>query len=165
MIRSKNELYAYKKGYRINNLGEIVNPKNSIINGFISNRLYKIFKVRNGTKYLTIGVHRLIAYQKFGNKIFNQDIVVRHLDGNKLNNKYENIEIGSFSDNKMDIPSNIRVKMAVHANKDRKILSEEQTIELQSLYAEGYRMKFLMLKFNIKSKSSYHSYLHKKLKS
>ena len=42
-----------------------------------------LFKLMVKTKNYT---HRLQAYQKYNNEIYNKGIVVRHLDGNKLNN-------------------------------------------------------------------------------
>lgn len=46
--------------------------------------------------------HRLVAFQKFGIKVFEDKIVVRHLNGNKLDNSPENIMIGSQNDNIKD---------------------------------------------------------------
>lgn len=161
MTRNKNELIAYELGYRINNNGEIVNPIGDIINGSVYNVVYKKFNIRQNNSYIRIKVHRLIAYQKFGEKIFDENIVVRHLDGNGFNNKYENIEIGSESDNRMDIPIDLRMKLSLNASNIVRKLTDSEILRLQSLYADGYRMKFLMSEFNIQSKGSYHNYLHK----
>jgi hypothetical protein len=47
-------------------------------------------------------VHRLMAYSKFGSKIYNKNMVVRHNNDIGLDNRYSNIEIGTRSDNWSD---------------------------------------------------------------
>ena len=82
---SRKEVEAFNKGYRINKDG-IVNYKDKEVNGFIR-KVYKIlgFRTIEG-KCQHCSFHRLQAYQKFGDKIYENGIVVRHLDGNPLNN-------------------------------------------------------------------------------
>lgn len=46
--------------------------------------------------------HRLNALKKFGNEMFDGGIVVRHIDGNKLNNHSDNIMLGKQSENIRD---------------------------------------------------------------
>ncbi len=48
--------------------------------------------------------HRIQAYLKFGNKLFEKGIVVRHLNNDKLDNSYSNISIGTNLDNYHDKP-------------------------------------------------------------
>ena len=49
-----------------------------------------------------------MAYQKYGDRIFEEEIEVRHLDGNSTNNSISNIEIGTKSDNETDRKKNIQ---------------------------------------------------------
>lgn len=46
--------------------------------------------------------HRLVALKKFGPKIFENKVVVRHINGDKLDNSPDNIMIGSQNDNIKD---------------------------------------------------------------
>jgi len=98
--RSRALLFAYNKGYRIIN-GKIINPKGKTIKGHNANG-YLNFGVNTKEFHDNVPVHRLLAYQKYGNQILEEGIVVRHLDGNSLNNLEENIVIGTQSDNMMD---------------------------------------------------------------
>lgn len=41
-------------------------------------------------------IHRLQAYQKFGDKIYEDGIVVRYLNGDRYDNSYDNIGIGTY---------------------------------------------------------------------
>ena len=59
---------------------------------------------------------------------------MRHLDGNSLNNSIDNIEIGSWTDNRLDIKKEIRTSLAKNATKRvtkysktlQKIISEDR---------------------------------------
>lgn len=101
-------------------------------------------------------VHRLQAYQKFGDKIFENKIVVRHLNGNYLDNSWDNILIGTFSDNKMDIPKENRIKSATTAS--RKMQDNIRTYDERCLIYEDLKnnipYKEVMLKHNISSKGT-----------
>jgi hypothetical protein len=63
---------------------------------------YASFGIRdNNGKRIQVFVHHLVAYKKFG-KIFidskfeqHNDLIVLHLDGNTLNNSYDNIILGT----------------------------------------------------------------------
>ena len=72
---SRNEIEAFNKGYRINKDG-VVKHLNKIVVGSMQNG-YKKFGYRDSehkTKHCKF--HRLQAYQKFGDKIYENGIVV-----------------------------------------------------------------------------------------
>lgn len=103
---------ALKKGYRVSKGGELINPNGVIISGSLSSNGYLKFKFSyNGIKQ-EMPVHRLQAFQKFGAELFNQGVVVRHLNSNKTDNSEDNIAIGSYSDNAMDRPLEQRRKIS-----------------------------------------------------
>ena len=88
---------AYDMGWRIIN-NEIVNPSKKIIGGGISRKWAQfgitIFDPKlNKNKQVSVRVHKLVAYQKYGDKIYDGLIQVIHIDGNKLNNTEENITL------------------------------------------------------------------------
>lgn len=151
MERSKNELLAIEKGYKITINGDILNPKEKILTGTIYNKNYKKFNIRLNEKHIPVKVHRLQAYQKFGEIIFNEDIVVRHLDGNGLNNSWDNIDIGSYSDNMMDKPKEERIRIASNANKK---YSDELVLEIKAYRDLGHTYTEIMEKYNINSKGT-----------
>lgn len=102
-------------------------------------------------KTIKVSIHRLQAYQKFGDDIYEEGIEVRHLDGIRTNNSYENIEIGTSSDNKFDIPIEIRKIKSSNANKK---YSDELVLEIKEYYNSGHTYKETMEKFNISSKGT-----------
>ena len=82
------------KGYYISKDGNMFGPKGpikvSIKNGF------KIFCIREPKgKTHQIQLHRLQAYNKFGNEIFNLDKVVKFKDGSRTNIEINNIELAN----------------------------------------------------------------------
>lgn len=148
---SKKEalLIAYEKGYRIIN-NEIVNPKGLKLKGYVS-ETYKYFGVRVGSSVYNIKVHRLLAYQKYGSKIFEKDIVVRHLNSDPLCNYDWNIGIGTQHNNMMDQPESVRIKKALIATSYTKVHNHK---EILADRAAGMTYKELMLKYSISSKGT-----------
>lgn len=62
----------------------------------------KLVKKYNLDKRNYVYEHRVVALKKFGAQIFENKIVVRHINGNKLDNSPDNIMIGSQNDNIKD---------------------------------------------------------------
>lgn len=69
----------------------------------------------NESRVVSIPFHKFVAYILYGEDSFKKGIEVRHLDNNVLNLKKENIALGSSSENKLDIPKEIRSQRAKHA--------------------------------------------------
>lgn len=109
-------LKAYEKGYRVVK-NQLFNPKGEQLSLYIDASGYFTYgiKMERGGRRITFGVHRLAAYQKFGGRIFEKGIQVRHRDGQSLNNWDYNILLGSQSDNMMDQPKKIRAARSKHA--------------------------------------------------
>lgn len=141
--------HAYTKGYRINKKGEIINPKGDVINGYTEtykgySRTKLSLRGLDG-KQLKVGAHRLQAYQKFGDDVFEKGIQVRHLDGNSLNNSWDNIAIGTQSDNMMDVPEHIRKLRASQAGKKH---DHDKIIEM---HKSGFSYSSIMKELGISS--------------
>lgn len=128
--RSRGILIAYNKGYRIKN-GVILNAKNNPLKGCVDKLGYRYFMVKYKTVNYKVSVHRLAAYQEFGDKIFGEGLVVRHLDDDKENNNQENIVLGTQSDNAYDRPKNERLEHGRHANSFLKKFNHD---EVKSFY-------------------------------
>ena len=116
----KNIVFAYKKGYRVDKEGNVFfdGKKRSLYKSWnkTKTRAYFTFCIRNEEGYSRpIKVHKLQAYQKFGDKIFQKKVVVRHLNDDSLDNSFSNIDIGTMSENMFDMPSEKRKALAMHA--------------------------------------------------
>lgn len=111
MINNRAIEKAYNIGYRVDDKGCLISPKGVTRKVRKDSRGYLETNVRIEGKLYHLYVHQLVTYQKFGNKIYSAECV-RHLDGNPLNNTSINIEIGTQSENMMDIPSEKRKRNA-----------------------------------------------------
>ena len=152
-------LEVYEKGYRVSKDGSVTSKhgpiKTTLDNtgkGYfrftINSKLYKSTK--------TIQVHRMQAYQKYGMKMFEEGICVRHLNGNSHDNSYDNIAIGTLSDNQMDRPKEDRIKYAINASSFMRRFTDEQVQEILIDRVNGYTYKELCEKYDTsKSTLSY----------
>ena len=147
---------AYNKGYTITKEGEVIGLKNKKLSAKIQNG-YKRFCTRlsSGERYI-VSHHRLQAYQKFGDKIFETGIVVRHLDGDSLNNSWDNIEIGTTSENQMDKSKVVRVNSATKASRKMQdnTRSFKDRCEIYEDLRRGMSYSEIMKKHGISSKGT-----------
>jgi hypothetical protein len=143
---------AYKKGYRIIN-GEIFNPKGKRLKGYVKQG-YLNFNLKFGPNSVSIKVHRFVAYQEFGDETFNSNLVVRHLDGNSLNNSIENLALGTDSDNQFDRHPYVRAVHALKTSWQNRILDDEKLKEFKKDRQSGMSYNQLMKKYGISSKGT-----------
>lgn len=101
----KKEEVAYLVGYRVSECGVVTNPVGYEMkvssNG---NKRYPQFNFKRGGKRFHVRMHRLAAYCFYGVDMFNNGMVVRHLNDIKVDLSKENIALGSQTDNMGDIP-------------------------------------------------------------
>jgi hypothetical protein len=143
---------AFLKGYRVSKDGVVISPRGKMLYCTTSSWGYKRFTIRNATgNRVTVMVHKLMAYQKFGEDIFREGIVVRHLDGVPGNNKPNNILIGSFSDNMLDRSEDARKETAKYA---AGFLIKYDACKIKSDREMGMTYLEIMRKYNIPSKGT-----------
>lgn len=157
----KNLLVAYKKGYRIIKGQIFYNGRKG--NGKLDSNGYLLIGFRNfDGERRNVPVHRLVAYQKYGKKMFKKGIVVRHYDGNKKNNKEDNILIGTESDNRNDIKPEVRMRIALIASDAIRKHDHKLIIKL---HKSGMSYSEIMKKTKIKSKGAISYIIKKSLRS
>lgn len=105
-----------------------------------------------------IKCHRLQAYQKYGDMLYGEGMMVRHLNGDSLDNSWGNIAIGTNSENQMDIPEQIRLFRARYASS---FMQKHNHDDIISFYKENKSYKKTMEKFEISSKGTLHYILNK----
>lgn len=155
---SFKEIKAYDNGFRILENGACVNGNGGVVSGSINNRGYRVINLRIKDKTIKIGFHRLQAYCLFGDKIYNNGIEVRHLNGNKLDNSSSNIVIGTHSENMMDRTPENRVHCAEYASS---FITKYNKEDVRLFYINNSRSyKKTMLRFGISSKGALHYILN-----
>lgn len=139
---------AVKSGYIVTNEGRLFNSKTKKYRKLKPDTTgyYRVSIKYAPYKNKHLAVHRLMAFQKFGNKLFNEGFIVRHRNGNILDNSYKNILIGTTSDNQLDIPKEIRIRRASVAyrrftnNEAKKIIEDRR---------KGLTYRILCKKYNV----------------
>lgn len=157
---NRNEKYAYDRGYRMDKDGLFFNPKGEVVGGFKHDgyRKYKLRVPGDYNKYFHFKLSRFQAYCKFGDKIYDKGIVVRHLNGIRNDDSWDNIEIGTQSENMMDCPKEDRVARAINAS--RKIV-KHNVKEIRDYYSKVKSYRKTMKKFNISSSGTLWYILHR----
>ena len=102
--KNKLVLETFQEGYDISKEGWLIRKDGSIKKEFrVGKNGYLFVSLRLPLdKRGQISIHKLQAYKKFGELMFKPNMVVRHINGDKLNNSYENILIGTQSENQLD---------------------------------------------------------------
>lgn len=151
----KKEIEAYKKGYRVTEIGSVIGLDGSDRLLFYREDGYVGFSFRDSTgKCRPIMVHRLQAFQKYGMMLFDEGMEVRHANGIKNDNSFDNILIGSHSENMMDVPEQIRKAKGLHASS---FIKKHNAITIISYHNEnGRSYKKTMAHFSISSKGTLH---------
>lgn len=150
------DMYEYLKSISSNvkydlDKGLVITPKGT--NGTIcSTTGYLRFKVNNRL----LQVHQFLAVLYFGERCIG--LQVNHIDGNKMNNKKDNLEIVSQQDNlKHQWDKGMRQvpnpKGSEHGNAK---LDESKVIEIRSLYDDGVKISELCRKYDVSNRCIAH---------
>lgn len=115
--------WVSKIGWEINEDGRVTNPKGKIRKGTLTCGYLKVgIKIPElGISSYALKLHKFQAYRKYGEEIFNPGIVVRHQNGDTVDNSWGNIIIGTQSDNMMDRDEQDRIRHS----KERRRYSQE----------------------------------------
>jgi len=138
-LNFQNEIWKrikYFPEYEVSNFGRVKSFKRDIINGkirkfYIDIYGYKTITLIKNSKLKTFTIHRLVI-QAFKSNPENKS-QINHIDGNKLNNKIENLEWCTCSENLKHA-----YKLGLKSNKGEKAsgakLTEGQVLEIRELY-------------------------------
>ena len=144
LIKEKIER-ALTLGYSISKEGKVKGPKGDI-NGYKDDD-YLQFSIRGENKKIfKIRFHKFQAYMKFGDRIFEKGLLVRHLDGNSLNNSWDNLELGNQQQNMLDRKEEDRKN---HSKNSKKLPQEEKEKIAKDKKENGLSYRQLSKKYNI----------------
>lgn len=162
-MKSRYEILAAEKGYYVNSLGDAFSKAGKKV-GTRGDDPYMYIGIRiNKKKVIKVYIHRLQAYQKYGEKIYQENLEVRHLNGKSLDNSYENISIGTALENCLDKPKHVRLSTSLNAAQYAKVYSDQDVLKMIEMHNNGSSYKEIMNTFGINSKGTM-SYLINKRK-
>lgn len=130
-------IYALSKGYHINNKGQVISPLGKIRKINFDHSGYPRFGISMNGKIKNVYLHKMAAYLKYGDKMFESGIQVRHKNGNKMDINNENILIGTGSDNSFDRPKEVRKKYAKFAAAHLRKFTMGEIMEIKKLNSHG----------------------------
>jgi len=82
-------------------------------------------------------VHRFVAYCKYGEVMFNAECV-RHLDGNKTNNSWDNVVVGTMKENCADKPKEVRARGPLASAEVCRKLTDSQIRSIRYWYKKPH---------------------------
>lgn len=131
----------------ISNLGNVKNAEGTILNGSVC-RYHRVnLKNKITGKIHTVNIHRLVA--ELFIKSIDDNLVVNHIDGNKLNNNVINLEIITPKENSIHaIKTGLMLPMQGE-NNGNSILTESKVLEIYDLIKKGYNNEEISKIYNI----------------
>lgn len=155
---------ADKRGYTVDTNGIVVGSSGKVLK-LQTHHSYLQFNVKmkfdGAYSTIRVPVHKFVAYLKFGEKIFEEGIVIRHVNGNSMDNSHYNILCGTPGDNNRDKPRHVRLRSAKIASSFVRKFTDEQEVGIRSFYNTCRSYKTTMDKFGIDNKSTLHYIIHK----
>lgn len=128
--------------YRITGDGKLFRPDGSEMIPSLNRAGYPHFGVqvrRMGIDQKVL-IHRIVAYQKYGEAVLVRGVVCRHLNGNKTDFSPANIRIGTARENHDDNDPGIRtaiLEAARLAAKKRRLFTDSQVREIRQRNSDG----------------------------
>lgn len=114
----RKEAIAYEMGYYVDEFGSVFTPNGLKMKvNTAENTRYPAFHIKYGEKKYSVRMHRLAAYCFYGDALYEEDMLVRHLNGDKSDMSKANIVLGTQKDNAEDITEEV---MTLAAEKRRK---------------------------------------------
>lgn len=137
--------------YLVSEFGDIKNiKKNNILKprkrGSRHGYLSIIYYDSKTKKNKTVSIHRVVSEAFIGKKPFN--LVVNHIDGNRFNNHYLNLEYVTSSENVCHAVKNGKLDNYNKRNTNRKISKKDCGV-VRSLFLIGYGVSNISSIFNV----------------
>ena len=158
---SKNMIRVHEQGFRINENGSLINKRGHYVEAEVIGGYFRKKLTVGGSQY-SLPLHRLQAYQKFGDEMFGDGIVVRHINGISWDNSFENIEIGTHMQNMQDKTREDQLKGLSAANKVSRANKQDAPHDTMMLIggarASGMSVEQVYCTYRISKKHIYNLY-------
>lgn len=148
----------YESYYEISNYGRVRSLYGRYKNcefkkPYVRNDGYVVINLVKDKKQKTFYIHKLVAeYFVENNNCKNTE--VNHIDGNKQNNLYSNLEWCSSGENKLHAYNNGLTKRG--SDRPSSKLSEDDVKKIPQLIKDGYSIKEISIKFGVSTTSIHH---------
>lgn len=143
------EFYKEHSIYKcyVSNLGNVKTLKNNVLKGNVCRYRRVGLKNKITGKIHTVNIHRLVAELFIGS--IENGLVVNHIDGNKLNNNVNNLEIITPKENSIHaIEMGLTLPMQGEYN-GNSILKESDILKIYDLIKKGFNNEEISKIYNI----------------
>jgi hypothetical protein len=138
---------AVNKGMHVTPEGTVIGVRGKPLSCNIgTNGYFKVSITCNGKRVVT-EVHKLVAYQKFGESVFDDGVHIRHLNGHPLDNRWDNIALGTVSENSMDRDKKTRLRVARQAAAVKRRFTMDTIRDIRRKREQGYTLQNLADEF------------------
>lgn len=153
------DVIGFEESYQVSNYGRIKSLKNKtpkILKPMLNHKGYLKVDLRKNNHHSLFYIHRLVAKAFIPQTHDKQQ--VNHIDGNKFNNHYTNLEWVTPSENmyhsyrigKHIAPANLKPPVRYGENNNCAKLTVSQVKQIRDLYASGeYSQRKLAKLFNV----------------
>lgn len=153
-------ILAYELGYKVTENGEVYNPKGMKMKvSSNKNTRYPQISFKHSGEGYCVRMHRLAAYCFYGQNIFNDRILVRHLNDDKTDLSKNNIVLGTQVDNMADISEEKQAEMSVKKREyalannikpPRNVkISDEEVVNIMHLLASGLSQREVAKRYKV----------------
>lgn len=130
---NNREVAAFELGYYVDNHGNIYDSNHKALNGYMGTNGYFFIRIKINREKIPIYFHRLVALFKYGAILYKEGYEVRHLNGNKKDNSFDNIKMGTHRENMLDVPIEDRIKSASKHKKYDKLLIKDFLLKTKNV--------------------------------
>lgn len=152
---------AVERGYKVLNNGTLIGPNGPKNIKLFGKQKYPIFTISIGNKVQTIPVHILASFCFYGDKVFDKNLVVRHLNSNTLDVNINNIKLGTHSDNNLDKDPKKRSEAAKKARASQgyraknALFTNEEILSIRKQRKNGVSLSKLASKYKVTKQCIY----------
>lgn len=149
-FRKLGAVIAVAKGYRIKK-GQLFNGDKQHVTPRIDDGGYPVIAIKlpRTRKNLSVHVHLISAFIKFGEELLKTDLEVRHSNGIKEDFRPENLKLGTRLENIMDIPREERRRIGAIGAIKRRILNDTEQAAFRKDRENGMIFKDLAVKYGL----------------
>lgn len=130
----KEEWREYN-GYQVSNFGKVINKHGKVLSTNISIHGYVNTSIVDYDGKDIRGMHRIVAIVFIPNDDPIHKIEVNHIDGNKENNRVDNLEWVTKKENQEHASSTLGKRVGTDCYKHK--LTEEEVLEIYNICKEG----------------------------
>ena len=141
MLNKWKEIQGFEGLYKISNEGKIYSNKiNAIMKTYINNNGYECVQLTKNKKRKHFLVHRLVAGAFCSG--YQDNLVVNHIDGNRLNNRSSNLEWCTTKENILDM----KLRGTMNVSKAQKVAKIKNQKPVKLITPEGEELIYPSIK-------------------